>query len=72
MPKILMTTPINKQPVNNLAPWGVSTDDGEYVGVQTGGLYATRATVDTLVFGDGSIMQSAGVGLPNPIDAGTF
>ncbi len=64
--------PVNTQPVNLLAPWGVETNDGEYVGVQQGGLYATRATIDELIFEDGSRMITAGSGLPADIDCGTF
>jgi len=62
-----------RQPVNELAQWGVVTDDGEYVGVQSGGFYATRAFVGTVVFADGSTQKTAGGGsLPTEIDAGTF
>jgi hypothetical protein len=63
---------LTRQPKNNLAQWGVTTDDGEYVGVENGGLIATSAIVGTLRFSDGSKMTTAGSGLPSAIDSGTY
>lgn len=60
----------NRQPKNVLAPWGVVTNDGNYVGAEDGGLIATRATIGEIIFADGSSMKTAGV--PSDIDAGTF
>lgn len=60
------------QPINRLSPWGVTTETGEYVGVEDGGLVATAATIARLMFGDGSVMVSASSGLPAVIDAGSF
>jgi hypothetical protein len=63
---------MSRQPVNELAPWGVETRTGEYVGVTDGGLIATTAVIGKVVFQDGTVMKSAGVSVPNPIDSGTF
>ena len=61
-----------RQPVNELAPWGVLLDDGNYVGVQDGGLIASQAFLGRLVFADGSSQTTAtSGGFSNP-DMGTF
>ena len=63
---------MTKQPLNNLSQWSVSTDDGEYVGVQSGGLYATTAWIGKVVFPDGSSLRtSTGMSL-SIVDGGTY
>jgi hypothetical protein len=52
-------SPINRQPVNTLPQWSVTTDDGQYVGVQDGGLIASRAILGEIQFEDGTTQTTA-------------
>lgn len=61
-----------RQPKNILPPWGVTTQEGGYVGIDEIGLAADVVTVEELRFEDGSKMATAGAGLPAVIDEGTF
>jgi hypothetical protein len=61
-----------RQPINNLAPFRVTTDSGAQIFIDDQGLNVDSVTVTTLRFGDGSKMITAGAGLPSTIDSGTF
>jgi hypothetical protein len=61
-----------KQPKNILAPWGVNTDNGGYVGIDDDGLLVSTIKVGLVKFPDGSTMVTAGSGLPSTIDSGQF
>lgn len=61
-----------RQPLNNLAPWVVYTENGYSVQINSNGLAADNLTVGMVTFSDGSALTSAGSGLPSVIDAGTY
>lgn len=66
---------MSRQPINVLAPWGVTTENGNYVGINGDGLYADVVHVGKIKFADGSSLESGNeiiAVLPNPIDSGNF
>lgn len=60
------------QPLNALAPFKVDYNDVRCMQVDDTGLNADTLYTKTLKFADGSIMTTAGAGLPANIDSGTF
>lgn len=60
-----------KQPLNTLAPFQI-VYNGSYIVIDENGIDANAVSTDVLKFSDGSVMTSAGAGLPAAIDSGTF